>query len=132
MISFLKSIFSSWGLIFLSALLDSYAAFIVKTQFNRLGKLDYHSWKGFTQYLLGFVESPLLITALIAFISAPGLWFLALNRIDLSVGYPILVGFHLLFILIFGIVFLHEGLDWYKITGTILIFVSLYFFYRSE
>lgn len=128
----IKYIFSSWGLIILSALLDSYAAFIVKTQFNRLGKLDYNSWKGFIQYLLSFMQSPVLITALIAFVSAPGLWFLALNRIELSVGYPILVGFHLLFILIFGVVFLHEGLDWNKIIGTLLIFISLYFFYRSK
>jgi multidrug transporter EmrE-like cation transporter len=128
----LKNIFSSWGLIVLSALLDSYAAFIVKTQFNRLGKLDYHSWKGIVQYMSNFMQSPLLITALIAFVSAPGLWFLALNRIELSVGYPILVGFHLLFVLIFGVALLHEGLDWNKITGTLLIFASLYFFYRSK
>lgn len=128
----LKHIFSSWGLIILSALLDSYAAFIVKTQFNKLGKLDYSSWQGIITYISSFVQSPLLITALIAFVSAPGLWFLALNRIDLSVGYPILVGFHLLFVLIFGVALLQENLDWNKITGTMLIFMSLYFFYRSK
>ncbi len=128
----MKTFMSSWGLIVLSAFLDSYAAFIVKTKFNDLGKINYNSASAVLEYLLNFVRSPLLVTAIIAFVSAPGLWFLALNRIDLSVGYPILVGFHLIFILIFGVSFLGEPFDVNKLIGTFFIFFSLYFFYRSK
>lgn len=117
-----------WILIILSAFLDSYAAFIVKTKFNELGKLNLKSWSGIIDYISQFIKSPILITAIVAFVCAPGLWFLALNRINLSVGYPILVGFHLIFVLIFGVYFLSEEFDVYKGIGTGLILLSLYFF----
>jgi multidrug transporter EmrE-like cation transporter len=68
---------------------------------------------------------------MVAFIAAPALWFIALNRLDLSIGYPILVGFHLLFVLIFGTWFLHETMTLNKMIGTVFVFLSLYFFYKN-
>jgi multidrug transporter EmrE-like cation transporter len=127
----MKAIFLTYGLIFLSALFDSYAAFIVKTKFNELGHFDFSSFRSFFGYILNLLKSPLLLSALIAFVAAPGLWFLALNRMDLSVGYPILVGFHLLFVFIFGIFFLNEGLSLNKMIGSGLVVLSLYFFYKN-
>jgi len=127
----MKVFFSSWGLIILSALFDSYAAFIVKTKFNQLGPMDFSSFRGFLGYMMTFIKSPLLLTAIIAFVAAPGLWFLALNKMDLSIGYPILVGFHLVFVLIFGVLLLGEGLSTNKIIGLSLVLASLYFFYKN-
>ena len=89
------------------------------------------SFRGFFSYMWIFIKSPLLVTAIIAFVCAPGLWFLALNRIDLSIGYPVLVVFHLMFVLIFGVFFLHEGMSVNKGIGTLLIAMSLYFFYKK-
>jgi multidrug transporter EmrE-like cation transporter len=89
-------------LIVLSALFDSYAAFVVKTKFNELGHIDFSSFSTFWDYMMQFIRNPKLLLAIIAFVAAPGLWFMALNRMDLSIGYPILVGFHLLFVLLFG------------------------------
>lgn len=119
------------GLIFLSALLDSYAAFVVKTQFNKMGGINYSSFSSFFNYIYEFFKSPFLLTGLVAFVCAPGIWFLALNRIDLSIGYPILVVFHLIFILFFGVFFLNEFFTLKKLIGTILIITSLYFFYSK-
>ena len=127
----MKNLILNYGLIIVSALADSYAAFIVKMQFNKLGKMDFSSFGGFLNYLGNFFKSPLLITAVIAFVLAPGLWFIALNKIQLSIGYPMLVGFHLLFILVFGLFFLGEGMTINKAIGCILILVSLYFFTRE-
>jgi len=126
----MRNLAISWGLIILSALLDSYAAFIVKTQFNKLGKLDFSSFQTFFSYMLSFIKSPILITGIIAFVCAPGLWFLALNKMDLTVGYPLLVGFHLIFVLFFGIFFLNEQITGNKIIAMCLIFLSLYFLYK--
>ncbi|MES2681005.1 MAG: EamA family transporter [Bacteroidota bacterium] len=127
----MKAFLLTYGLIFCSALFDSYAAFIVKTKFNELGHLDFTSARSFFAYIFNLLKSPLLLSAVVAFVAAPGLWFLALNRLDLSVGYPILVGFHLLFVLIFGVFLLNEVLSVNKIIGTGLIFLSLYFFYKN-
>ena len=126
----MKNFMASWGLVILSALLDSYAALIVKMKFNELGPLDYSSLSGFLKYLSLFVRSPLLVTALLAFVTAPALWFLALNKLDLSVGYPALVGFHLVFIMIFGLFLLGEPVTAGKLIGAGLVMVSFYFLNR--
>ena len=127
----LKTFFLSWGLVFFSALLDSYAAYVVKTKFNELGAIEYHSFSGFVDYIMKFVRSPWLLTALVAFVTAPALWFLALSKIDLSIAYPVLVGFHLLFILVFAIGMIGERMTVYKLIGTVLVLSSLYFFYKK-
>lgn len=127
----MKDFLLSWGFVFFAALFDSYAAFIVKTQFNKLGKIDFSSIKSVLKYIYVFVQNPILLTALITFFAAPALWFIALNRLDLSVAYPVLVGFHLVFVLIFGIVFLSEGMTVNKGIGCALVLLSLYFFYKK-
>ncbi len=118
---------SGWLLIILSALFDSYAAFIVKMKFNELGPIPFHSLPVFVEYLIKFIKNPLLVTALITFLAAPGLWFLALNRVNLSVGYPTLVAFHLFFVLVFGVGFLGESLTFHRIAGIALISLGLFF-----
>lgn len=126
-----KDFLSSWGLIILSALFDSYAAFIVKWKFNQLGPFDCRSTGAILNYLGKFIHSPLLFTAVVTFCLAPGLWFFALNRVQLSVGYPTLVGFHLIFVMIFGLLFLGEPLSQTKTVGLLFIFLSLYFLFKS-
>lgn len=123
----MKNFALSWGLIILSALFDSYAAFIVKMKFNELGPIDFSSVQNFFRYMLEFVKSPVLISAIITFTVSPFLWFLALNRIELSVGYPGIVGFHLVFIMMFGIIFLHEALTFQKLIGVLLVAASFFF-----
>ena len=121
----MKQFFLSWGLIILSAFFDSYAAYVVKKEFNYVGEIDFSSFKAFFLYVFKFVQSPLLLSALVAFVLAPGLWFIALNKIDLTIGYPLLVGFHLVFILLFGFYLLDESMSIYKIIGCALLMVSI-------
>ena len=126
-----KEFLISWGLVVFSALLDSYAAYIVKTQFNKLGKFDFSNLKSIWDYMLHFLQQPILLTAVVAFVAAPGFWFIALNRLDLSVAYPVLVGFHLIFVLGFGVTLLNEGMSVDKIIGCCLVLISLYFFNKN-
>ncbi len=128
----MKNFILSWGFVFLSAFFDSYAAFVVKRRFNELGMIDFSSFDLFLRYVSVFIKSPLLLTAVFTFVAAPGLWFLALNRLDLSVGYPVLVGFHLLFVLFFGIFLLREALSASKVIGLIFLLASMYFLFRYE
>jgi len=128
----MKVFFANYSLIILSAFLDSYAALIVKKQFNHIGQIDYSSWYGFFSYLYKFIQYPLLITAVIAFVAAPVVSFLALSKLELSVSYPVLVGFHLVFAFFFGVMFLGEKITLYKTIGALLIFVSIYLFYQNN
>lgn len=122
---------TSWFLIFLSSFFDSLAAFAVKNKFNELGAINFSSFASVGNYLWAFVKSPILILAIIAYGLSPAIWFFALNRIELSVGYPVLVGFHLIFISIFSVFFLKETVSAEKLIGILLIGFSLYLFYRK-
>ena len=122
----------SWILVILSALFDSYSSFIVKYQMNLFGKMEYNSLKGVSTYLWNFFQSPLLLTALLTFILAPVLWFFSLNHLNLSNAYPILISFHLLFVLIFGIAFLEEQFSINKTIGIFLIIISVILFYNDK
>jgi multidrug transporter EmrE-like cation transporter len=121
----------SWGLVVLSAVFDSYAAYVVKHKFNLQGEIDWSSIRSVIDYLWVFVKSPLLLTAVVTFVAAPALWFVALNRLDLSIAYPVLVSLHLLLVMFVGALLLGESFHPNKIIGTLLIFLSLYFFHKS-
>ena len=118
----------SWGLVFLSALCDSYAAYVVKHKFNDQGEIDWRSLAAILSYMWEFLCSPLLLTAVITFVAAPALWFVALNSLDLSVAYPVLVALHLVLVMLTGAFLLGEDVNAYKVVGTVLLLVSLGFF----
>lgn len=119
---------SSWGLVILSAVCDSYAAYVVKHKFNMQGQMDWSSFAAIKAYLWEFIQSPLLLTAIVTFIAAPALWFFALNRLDLSVAYPVLVALHLVLVMLTGALLLGEDVNGFKVAGTVLLMASLVLF----
>lgn len=121
-----------WFLIMVAAFCETYAALVVKLRFNTLGDINFNSVDLFIDYMTHFFQSPLLITGGIAFMLAPAAWFIALNRIQLSVGYPVLVALHLVFVTIFGVAVLGEAFSLNKVIGFLFVMVSLYFFRHVE
>ena len=121
----MRGIFIGWILILFAAFLDSYASFIVKKEFNTVGSIDFSSFNSFVRYIKNFIKSPWLASALIAFVTAPFLWFIALDKIDLTTGYPVLVGFHLVFVVLFGYFLLNEAMSINKLIGCVLLIISL-------
>ena len=121
----------SYGLIILSAFLDSFAAYVVKVRFGQVERIDFSSVKAFLKWMLIFLENPLMILALIGFVIAPGLWFLALNKIQLSVGYLFLVAFHVAFIMILSVGYLGEPLTIRKTIAALLLLMSIFLVYEK-
>ncbi len=119
---------SSWGLVVLSAVCDSYAAYVVKHKFNMQGEMDWSSLAAVKSYLWQFIQSPLLLTAIVTFVAAPALWFFALNRLELSVAYPVLVALHLVLVMLTGAFLLGEEVNGFKVAGTVLLLASLLLF----
>lgn len=120
----------SWLLVAIAALFEAYTAFIVKYRFNELGELNIKSIRSIFEYLIPFFSSPLLLLGVVTFGTAPVLWFIALNRLDLSVAYPVLVSLHLIFVLGFGLFFLEEALTTFKVLGIMCILAGLLFLTR--
>ncbi len=121
----------SYGLIILSAFLDSFAAYMVKARFGQVDRIDFSGVKAFLRWMLIFLESPMMILALIGFVIAPGLWFLALNKIQLSVGYLFLVAFHVAFIMILSVGYLGEPLTIRKTFAALLLLMSIFLVYEK-
>ena len=122
---------ASYGLIIVSAFLDSFAAYAVKDRLTKIGGLDFSTWAEFLRTTARFIESPVVILALFGFLVAPALWFFALNRIQLSVGYLFLVSFHVLFILTLSVFFLHEVITVRKILAALFLVVSVFLVYEA-
>ncbi|MBH46315.1 MAG: hypothetical protein CMC93_06835 [Flavobacteriaceae bacterium] len=131
MTAVLKS-FLPWFLIFLAALFDSYASYVVKYKFNEMGEIKFNSLNSIISYLRPLLLSPFFLSGIFLFILAPFLWFFALNKIDLSVGYPVLVTFHLIFVYLISFLLLNENFNWYKLAGAVLLTISIFLFYKGS
>lgn len=127
----MRDFFLSWGLIFIASLFNSYASFVVKLRFNQLGRIEFKSLKKVIVYLLHFLKSPMVISAVLAFLLSPLFWFAALNKIDLSIAIPVQFSLHLLLVLIFSVLLLNEKINIQKIAGVLCLGISLYFLYKS-
>jgi len=125
----MKIMFINYGLIFLSALADSFAAYAIKSQFNKLGVIEMKTFGGVISYLFTMLKSPILVFAIIAYAAAPALWFFALNRIELTIAYPLVVAFHMFFIVIFGVYLLDEAFTWNKIVSVALVTAAVLVLY---
>ena len=116
-------------LIPLSALLDTYAAYVFKQMFKKNRSTENHLISGLLVFFITAIRKPFFLSGIIAYALAPTAWFFALNGIELSVGYPLLVAFHLVFVLLFAIIFLQEQLTRNKLIGCICIFLSVCFLF---
>ena len=121
-----------WVLIILSALFDTYASYVVKYKFNELGEIKLNSFSSFFSYAKVLIQSPFFLSAVVVFILAPFLWFIALNKIQLSIGYPALVCFHLLFVYLISYFLLNELFNIYKVIGAIFLLLSIFLFYKGS
>ena len=122
----------SWLLIAGTSFFDTFAVTIIKIRLMETGMLDHFAIHEILEFGLIFLSSPLTVIAIIAFFLGPFCWFLALNRIHLSIGYPLLVIMHFLFIIIFSTIFLDEKIDQKKFIAMICIVISLFFFFRAQ
>lgn len=120
----------SWGILFISAACDVLTMLFVKKRYVQIGQLKMNSWASFTKWLINFVNSPLSIIFMILFFTAPLLWFIALNKINLSIGYPVSIGLRLILVVILSYLFLGEAINFQKVLALVLLFFSLYLLYR--
>ncbi len=126
----LTILFSPWMLVVYAAAADCYAAYIIKLKFNELGELKFTSFEVVLRYITTLLKSGLFLSGLLAYIMAPFLSFVALNRLELSVYYPVPIIFHLVFVVVLAMT-LGESLSVYRSIGLLLIIISLFFLYKS-
>ncbi len=76
------------------------------------------------------VLSPMVFAGIFIYGVSVLVWLWVLSKVDLSIAYPF-VGVSFIFTLIFGVLFLQESLNVYKLLGTVLIASGCFFIVKS-
>lgn len=70
-------------------------------------------------------QNPYILAGIASFGAALAFYALALTRIELSIGYPIMVSLGILIVFFWSVFFFEERSDWSKIIGTVLVLVGV-------
>lgn len=70
--------------------------------------------------LWGLARSPYILAGIASFAAALGFYAMALTRVELSVGYPIMVSLGIAIVFVWSVLVFQERLDWTKIAGTLM------------
>jgi len=76
------------------------------------------------------LRNPLVVGGLAAYMLGAALWLFVLSKADLSLVYPF-VSFGFILTMLFGWLFLHEHVGYFRAFGTLLIAVGAYLVARS-
>ena len=76
------------------------------------------------------VFSPLVFAGIFIYGLSVLVWLWVLSKVDLSIAYPF-VGVSFIFTLLFGVFLLDEGINIYKIVGTLLIAAGCFFIVKA-
>ncbi len=121
---------STWGLIFIAAVMDVIGAFAVKAKINQLGSVNYAGIYNVIDYLFNLAKFPLVWFGTFLILTAPLPYALALSRMELSTAYPVIVILNALLLIPIAVIFLNESLTLYKVIGYIIIIIGLYFIHK--
>lgn len=95
----------SFGLILGYVVLNSSGALVIKQKINEMGEVRLSSFWFFINYFIELLKSPVVIIGLLFIFLAAFSWMTALSRLDISIAYPVAVGFNFLVVVGFGILF---------------------------
>lgn len=126
-----SSFLLTWNLVFLTVILDAGGIFIIKAAMNRLGEMPLDSVDALVGYFLALAVQPLVVAGAVAFFLAPFLFAAALSRMEITAAYPAQVGLNFGLLVVLAVVFLGERLTGLKLTGMVLVALSLFFLYDS-
>ncbi len=114
----------------LNVLFTVYGTIALKYSLNKLGRPDFDSFSGSWDYAVGFIQSPLAVSAIAAFVVGAVFMMIAFSRMDVTIAYPAITGLNFLAIAILSMTLLGEGVSVNKLIGMVLVLASIYFFSR--
>ena len=125
----MKLFFLTWGLVVLAALMDVAGILIIKLRLNFLGPVKYDSFLSVITYCLKIISTPTSFIAAIVIFISPVIYAFALSRMNLSIAYPLIIGFSAIFLLILSYVVLNESITLNNFIGILLILFGIFLVY---
>jgi len=80
--------------------------------------------------LIQTLFTPLVFLGICVYGMSVLVWLWVLSKVDLSIAYPF-VGISFIFTLLFGVLFLNESANTYKVIGTLMITTGCFFVAKS-
>lgn len=115
----------SWGMVLGYVLLNSFGAIVIKYKINKMGEIQYNSFKLIISYFIELLRSPLIICGVLSIFLSAFLWMIALSRLQISLAYPVAVGLNFIIVVSIALIFLREQLPVDKMAAILLILISI-------
>lgn len=128
----MNTLFFSWLLVIVAALMDVIGIFIVKNKLNILGPVNFNNFESIFNYIIQILKFPIIWLAILLILISPVPYALALSRLNLSITYPVIVGMSCLLTLSLGIFYLNENLNIFQIIGILLIIFGIILVYQKS
>ncbi len=116
-------------LVLVSVLLVDIGQLFLKYGMNQVGSLDFSA--GYVTPFVGIFSNIFVLIGVVLFVSSSFGWLLALSKVPLSYGYPIVsLGYVLVSVLSW--IFFDESLSLLRIVGLIIIVGGVFLLSRTE
>lgn len=125
----MNQFFLTWGLVIIAALMDVAGILVIKLRLNVLGPIKFDSVNGTFVYCLKIISTPLTFLAAVIIALSPVIYAFALSRMNLSIAYPLIIGFSAIFLLILSYMILNESITLNNILGMLLILFGISLIY---
>lgn len=118
-------------MVYLSVLLNVFGIYLVKLKINNYTTLSLDSINKVFIYFLQLILEPWVVIGGILVFLAPFPLVVALQRLEISVVYPVSVGLTFLMLIPLSLYALGESLLWYKYIALALIVGGIYLLQKS-
>ncbi|HIH15422.1 MAG: transporter [archaeon GW2011_AR17] len=116
-------------LVLVSVFLVDIGQLFLKYGVNQVGSLDFSA--GYIAPFLGIFSNIFVLIGVVLFVSSSLGWLLALSKIPLSYGYPI-VSFGYVFVSLLSWIFFDETLSFLRVVGLMVIVGGVFLLARTE
>lgn len=125
----MKDFYLTWGMLFLGAFMNVTGIYLVKLRLNAI-QASFNSVSAVMNFLVAIAKEPFVIAGGVILMVALVPYAIAVARMDLSLAYPVSIALNFLLMLPLCIIFLKETMTIYKVSGILLILVSLYLLHK--
>ena len=126
----IKEFFSTWGMVFLSVLMNTIGIYLIKLKMNEIGSINLESLRTIIWYFIQLIRMPLAILGGIIFFLAPLPSAIAMSKMELSVVFPLTVALSCLLLVPMSVLTLGESISAGKISAIIIILIGIYLLYK--
>lgn len=121
--------FLTWGLLIIAALMDVLGIIVIKLRLNVLGPIKFQSIYDTLVYCLKIINTPMTFFAAVVIALSPVIYAFALSKMQLSIAYPLIIGFSAIFLMVLSYIVLNEAITFKNILGMLLILSGIFLIY---